>query len=455
VHDPRRDGPPTAHDAALARYATTAPLEPAEPVRLTDLDARVAALLARSQAANTVRAYRSDLSTFAAWASAYGITEVPVPARNVARFLAWSADQGLKVSTIERRLAALSWLHRGLGAPPPSADHLVRDTMRGIRRELREDGRTRREPKAALTPDEIMLMVDACRAHLLDRPHAGDVLADEDRTANRLDALARRDISLLLLGYAGGMRRSELVNLRILDLDDRDDGLVVMLRWSKGDQDGDGRLVGIRPHPSDERYCPVRWTRAWLDRIRRDGGTAPSRLGPVFRRVHRSGAVQRHPISGQTVARVIKTRAAAAGPHVCRAARRPLAPPGHDHRPLRTRSPRRPHRRPRRPPGRQHDPDVPRRRHDPPSKPVRPHLGVGAGLPSTSHCPSRNLDGHDHHRPASRAAWPAVIGGGVPWGGGSGHVTLSEVGGGYAASMAGVTSIGLGVVRGFMDSSEK
>ena len=312
MHPNPANHPLAASDAALARYAPDADPAAVPAVALADLDARVEELLARSQAHNTMRAYRSDLRTFADWAAGLGITEVPVPPRNVARFLAWSADQGLKISTIERRLAALSWLHRKLDAPPPSAHGLVKETMKGIRRELREDGRTRPDPKAALSPAEIVAMVDACRADFLDRPHGGDRLSAEQRRANRLDLLARRDTALLLLGYAGGMRRSELANLRSIDIDHRPDGLVVLLRWSKGDQEGHGRLVGIRPHPTDERYCPVRQTREWLARIKLVTGSEPSRLGPLFRRIHRSGTVIASPISGQTVALVIKSRARAA-----------------------------------------------------------------------------------------------------------------------------------------------
>jgi integrase len=114
-----------------------------------------------------------------------------------------------------------------------------------------------------------------------------------------------RDRALLLAGFAGAFRRSELVGLNREDIDFTADGLVVTLRKSKTDQDGQGRKVGL-PYGSNPDTCPVRSLRAWLDA----SGIA---AGPLFRRVNRHGQLLAQRMSGAAVALVVKRHAAAAG----------------------------------------------------------------------------------------------------------------------------------------------
>jgi integrase len=277
------------------------------------LDSRVERYARASKSANTLRAYRSDLAHFISWLDEHGVTRAPTPPIDVARYLAWCADSGLAASTIERRLAAISWMHHQLNTPAPTTAAVVGNVMSGIRRDLG----TAPTKKNALSAAEITLMVDTARTALLPRPHRPEPgqkhLTVEQLAANAADSLARRDIALLLLGFAAGARRGELVDLKIGDLDDDPDGLIVTIRRSKTDQEGKGRKVGIVYHPSEERLCPVRQTRAWIAHLTSQAGSRPSDLGPLFRRVHNSGTVQRQPISGDTVARIVTDRALAAG----------------------------------------------------------------------------------------------------------------------------------------------
>ena len=116
---------------------------------------------------------------------------------------------------------------------------------------------------------------------------------------------SRRDRALLLLGFAGAFRRSELVAIDLGDLEFNRDGLVVTVRRSKTDPEGQGRRVGI-PFGSHLQTCPVRATQAWLEFL-----DVPS--GPVFRPIDRHGHIGTSRLSDKAVALIVKRSAGAAG----------------------------------------------------------------------------------------------------------------------------------------------
>ena len=117
--------------------------------------------------------------------------------------------------------------------------------------------------------------------------------------------LGVRDRALLLVGFAGAFRRSELVSLNVRDLKFTNDGLTVTLRRSKTDQEGSGRKVGI-PYGSSPETCPVRSLRAWLE-------ASGIESGPVFRPINRHGQIRPSRLSDRAVALIVKRAAEAAG----------------------------------------------------------------------------------------------------------------------------------------------
>jgi integrase len=119
------------------------------------------------------------------------------------------------------------------------------------------------------------------------------------------DSAGCRDRALLLLGFAGALRRSELVGLDVADITEGTDGLTVLLRRSKTDQEGAGRTVGV-PYGSNPVTCPVRAWRAWLE-------VSGIEEGPVFRSVDRHGRIGVTRLTAQAVALVLKRHAAGAG----------------------------------------------------------------------------------------------------------------------------------------------
>src|SRR5437870_11024554 len=102
--------------------------------------------------------------------------------------------------------------------------------------------------------------------------------------------IGARDRALILLGFAGAFRRSELVALDVEDCTFGKDGLTVTLRRSKTDQDGAGRKIGI-PYGSNPETCPVRVIQSWLEQ-------AGISTGPLFRAINRHGQVQWRKLSG-------------------------------------------------------------------------------------------------------------------------------------------------------------
>jgi integrase len=236
----------------------------------------------------TRRAYRADARVFVAWCSSLPERPSPLPAsaETVAGFVADQAARvGRKLSTIERRLAAIRCLHVLAEWPSPTDSLAVAKTMAGIRNTL---GRGGARKKRGATDDVLAAMVAA--------------LPDDLR--------GTRDCALLLAGFAGALRRSELAGLDVADLEEVAAGIVVTLRRSKGDQAGEGQIVGL-PR-ADGPLCPVRALKAWL-------AAAGIVEGPVFRSIfRRTGGKASERIGGarldpRSVARIVQKCAGAAG----------------------------------------------------------------------------------------------------------------------------------------------
>ena len=114
-----------------------------------------------------------------------------------------------------------------------------------------------------------------------------------------------RDRALILIGFAGALRRSELVALDVDDVDEDADGLVIAIRRSKTDQEAEGEIRGL-PYGSHPATCPVRAWRAWID-------ASGIETGPAFRGVDRHGRMRPTRLSDRAVADMIKRRATAVG----------------------------------------------------------------------------------------------------------------------------------------------
>ena len=240
------------------------------PAHLT-VSPEVSSYLKASLADNTRRAYRSDLDQFLAWGGT-----IPASPELVADYLAAHAGHHTP-ATLARRLVTIGKAHTARGLRSPTGTELVRATLRGIRR---THGSAQRQVAPAVRED-LLLMV-----------------------AGISGVKGIRDRALLLIGFAGAFRRSELVSLTVADIEQAKQGLVIQLRFSKTDQAGEGRKVAI-PFARGAT-CPVIALQQWIT-------AAGITEGPVFRPVNRHGVIAETALTPQAVALVVKERAQAVG----------------------------------------------------------------------------------------------------------------------------------------------
>jgi integrase len=248
--------------------------------RLEDLAQRARAFVEAAKAENSRRAYRSDWRQFESWCRSQGLVHLPATPETVTLYIAaLAADH--KPSSLQRKLTSITKAHQAAGCPSPaSMQHaLVSETLKGIRRTF---GTAQPGKEPLLTADILQIL---------------DSLDD--------GLLGCRDRALLLVGFAGGFRRSELVSLDLEDVKETADGLVIRVRRSKTDPEAKGMTVAL-PYGSTAATCPVRSYRAWISMA---GITA----GPAFRSVDRHGRVGQARMNAGSVARLIQRAAGAAG----------------------------------------------------------------------------------------------------------------------------------------------
>jgi integrase len=230
--------------------------------------ALVASYSAAAQSHATTRSYDADVRHFKQHGGA-----IPATPTMVAEYLAGFAGT-LAVATLQHRLIAIHRAHTDIGLPSPVMDHLVKRTMQGIRRTI---GAKQRRVTALVKDDLLEMMV---------------------HVDQQMPMKVARDKALLLIGFAGAFRRSELVALRYEDMTQFDSGVELLLRRSKTDQEGAGRTVFI-PYARGTR-CPVKALKNWLE-------LANISTGPLFRPINRHDKVAGgKALTPQSVALIVK-----------------------------------------------------------------------------------------------------------------------------------------------------
>jgi integrase len=272
--------------------ATVDPRDTSElPANLTPellADIEDAADLVRGRRAKaTVRAYDADLRALQAYLHDRGQpAELPVSPLLVAAFVSAESRPDERtgrerparaIATIERRLAAIGKAHQLAGLDDPTKDQRVRDAMTGARRRLRT-APTRE--KAALGLEDLEQMLQ----RIPGDTHAG-----------------RRDRALLLTGIAGAFRRSELVALDVEDIRLVPEGMLVSIRRSKTDQEGQGATLAIA-YGDRPDFCAVRALRSWFEH-------AGITTGPIFRRVRAGDRLTGDRLTDRSVALIVKRHA--------------------------------------------------------------------------------------------------------------------------------------------------
>ncbi|HEU5366665.1 MAG TPA: site-specific integrase [Hanamia sp.] len=235
-----------------------------------ELDTLAKNYIQQSLSASTRKFYSIDLGIFAQWCDSLGLIPLPSTPDTVARFLAAQASLGIKPATLIRRLAAIRMAHEMQGYATPTQHKGVKAVLKGIKR---EKGIAQKK-KAPATAERIEHMIAYC--------------------SDTLTGL--RDKALLLLGFAGAFRRSELVALKVNDIERTPEGIKVTIRKSKTDQEGQGQMIAIL---NGSRLRVVDALMAWLD-------AANITEGYLFRPIKKGGKVQLTGLTDRSVANIVK-----------------------------------------------------------------------------------------------------------------------------------------------------
>ena len=238
--------------------------------------------LQKAKADNTIKAYSADWRDFADWCEHHKLTALPAAPETIVNYINDLADDA-KANTVSRRITAISENHIAAGYDRennPAKAGIVRAAMSSIRREKG----TFQHGKSPILLETIELLAS-------------------NFTGSDLPTL--RDKALLLLGFAGAFRRSELVSIQVEDLTFTPQGLIIFIPKAKGDQLGKGSTIAI-PYAPDAKICAVRAVHEWLE-------VSGIKSGPLFRAFKRNMAIRNDQLSDKSVALIVKRHIKKAG----------------------------------------------------------------------------------------------------------------------------------------------
>ncbi len=238
--------------------------------------------LKTSKANNTLRAYKSDFKDFEIFCLKHGFNSLPTEPKVVSLYLTDLSTRS-KISTLRRRLVSLGVVHRLKGHYLDTKHPVIIENLMGIRRK-----------KGSIQKGKKPILIN----HLKQLINVID-----DQKIEKIKKLRNR--TLILIGFSGGFRRTELISIDYEDLDFIEDGLKITLRRSKTDQFGEGLIKGI-PYFSNEKYCPVTSLKNWLT-------LSKIKTGPVFRRFAKGSILTGHRLTDQSVVLIIKNYLKQAG----------------------------------------------------------------------------------------------------------------------------------------------
>ncbi len=228
-----------------------------------------------SKSKNTLRAYKSDFKDFGIFCSRHGFNSLPSEPRTVSLYLTHLSKIS-KVSTLRRRLVSISMVHKLKGFYLDIKHPVIIDNLMGIRR-VKGSIQKGKKPILAKHLKSIINIINSLEINNL---------------------IKLRDKSIILLGFAGGFRRSELISIDYDDLEFVEEGLKIDIKKSKTDQFGEGMIKGL-PYFANEVYCPVTNLRKWIDE-------SHIKCGPIFRRFFKGSILTNNRLTDQTVVLLIK-----------------------------------------------------------------------------------------------------------------------------------------------------
>ena len=232
--------------------------------------------LQNSKAKNTVRAYKSDFNDFGLFCAQNSFKSLPSEPKIVSLYLTYLSTKDVKISTLKRRLVSIGVIHRLKGHYLDTKHPSIIENIMGIKRR-----------KGSIQKSKKPILI----SHLKKLVN----VIDEQKNKN---IKKLRDRTLILIGFAGGFRRNEIVSLDYDDLDFVEEGLKINIRRSKTDQFGEGSVKAL-PYFDSTKYCPVISLKNWIE-------VSKIESGPLFRRFIKGSKLSNNRLTDQTVALIIK-----------------------------------------------------------------------------------------------------------------------------------------------------
>ena len=232
--------------------------------------------LRSSKANNTIRAYKSDFKDFGSFCVKHSLKSLPSEPKFVALYLTYLSGKGAKISTLRRRLVSISMMHKLKGYYLDTKHPVIIENLMGIKR-----------TKGSIQRGKKPILINHLKAIIN--------VINEEKT---YEIKKIRDKTLILIGFGGGFRRTELISIDYEDLEFVPEGVKITLRRSKTDQFGEGMTKGL-PYFSNEKYCPVRHIKKWIE-------ISKIKNGPVFRRFSKGCSLTHNRLTDQSVVLLIK-----------------------------------------------------------------------------------------------------------------------------------------------------
>ena len=231
--------------------------------------------LKNSKANNTLRAYKSDFRDFGAFCVKHGLHSLPTEPKIVSLYLT-NLSKNSKMSTLKRRLVSISMVHRLKGHYLDTKHPIIIENLMGIKR-----------VKGSIQKGKKPILINHLKSiiNAIDKEEINEIKKSRDKT-------------IVLVGFGGGFRRSELISIDHDDLEFVPEGVKITLKRSKTDQFGEGMIKGL-PYFSNELYCPVINLKKWLE-------LSNIKSGPIFRRFVKGSVLTNNRLTDQSVVLIIK-----------------------------------------------------------------------------------------------------------------------------------------------------
>jgi len=213
--------------------------------------------LKNSKSANTLRAYQSDFRDFSAFCAKNGLSSMPTEPKILSLYLTHLSATS-KFSTLKRRIASISVVHKLKGHYLDTKHPLIMENLHGIKR---VKGANQKSKKPILI-NELKLIINVIDQYLSNNElgPVDCIIAESSKNIrNKI-----RDKAIILVGFSGGFRRSELVNIDYEDIEFVTEGVKIFIKRSKTDQSGEGMIKAI-PYFDNKSFCPVLALKYWID----------------------------------------------------------------------------------------------------------------------------------------------------------------------------------------------